>query len=87
MRTSTEVGGFLPDGDRSPGQTRLAGVAIPASPKARRSPAVGYRIGRTLVLLKIAYREEYAACGPGNVLLARTIERAFAGATLTRSTV
>jgi hypothetical protein len=39
---------------------------------------LGTRIGRTLVLLKIAYREEYKAYAPGNVLLARTIERAFA---------
>jgi CelD/BcsL family acetyltransferase involved in cellulose biosynthesis len=35
------------------------------------------RIGRRLVLLKIAFREDYAPYAPGNVLLARTLERAF----------
>lgn len=39
---------------------------------------LGTQIGRSLVLLKIAFREEYSAFAPGNVLLARTIEQAFA---------
>jgi hypothetical protein len=39
---------------------------------------LGARLGRSLVLLKIAFREEYKAYAPGNLLLARTIEQAFA---------
>lgn len=35
------------------------------------------QIGRSLVLLKIAFREEYSSYAPGNVLLARTIEQTF----------
>jgi CelD/BcsL family acetyltransferase involved in cellulose biosynthesis len=35
------------------------------------------RMGRTLVLLKIAYRDEYSSYAPGNVLLNRLIERLY----------
>ena len=36
------------------------------------------RFGRSLVILKIAYNEDYATCAPGNHLFLRTVERAFA---------
>ncbi len=36
----------------------------------------GMRINRTTFLVKIAYDQEFAACSPGNLLLARVIERA-----------
>lgn len=36
------------------------------------------RLGRSLVLLKIGYDEAYSSYAPGNVLMAHTIERAFA---------
>jgi CelD/BcsL family acetyltransferase involved in cellulose biosynthesis len=35
------------------------------------------RMGRTLVLLKIGYEEEFAHCSPGNMLMEKVIERAF----------
>ncbi len=38
---------------------------------------MGIKMGRSLVLYKIAYDEAYSAFAPGNVLMASTIERAF----------
>jgi CelD/BcsL family acetyltransferase involved in cellulose biosynthesis len=36
------------------------------------------RMGSSLIVFKIAYNEEYAACSPGNQLFRRCVEREFA---------
>jgi CelD/BcsL family acetyltransferase involved in cellulose biosynthesis len=38
---------------------------------------LGVKMGRTLVILKIAYDEEFSSCSPGTILMERTLERAF----------
>ena len=38
---------------------------------------MGVKMGRALVILKIAYDEEMSYCSPGNLLLESTIERAY----------
>ncbi len=38
---------------------------------------LGIRMGRTLLILKIGYDEEFAFCAPGNMLFDKIVERAF----------